>query len=149
MRRKSRDCQYSSDFNTGSIDTVEQMDVLFSLRDCPDFNIIHSEWQRFPVLTHVNFTYNSPTEPCILSNVNIESRGVPKELTELPSHTWQHLENLPGRPLTGITYGPDNAATHHFPSSIQADMDFNDCLTASCFSDQQVTSSLDLLIHGP
>ena len=34
-------------------------------------------------------------------------------------------------------------------SSIQADMDFEDCLTASCFSDQQVTSSLTLLIYGP
>ena len=27
-------------------------------------------------------------------------------------------------------------------------MDFEDCLTASCFSDQQVTSSLALLIHA-
>ena len=141
MTRKSRDCQYSSDFITRSVDVVEQMDVLFSLRDCPDFNILHSGWRRFPVLTHVNFTSISPTEPCILSNVNIESRGVLKELTELPS--------LPSRPLTGITYGPDNAATRHFPSSIQADMDFKDCLTASCFSDQQVTSSLALSIRGP
>ena len=55
----------------------------------------------------------------------------------------------PGRPLTGITIGPDDAATRHFPSSIQADMDFEDCLPASSFSDQQVTSSLALLIHGP
>ena len=97
------------------------MDVLFSLRDCPDFNIIHSGWRRFPVLTHVDFTSISPAEPSILSNVKVESRGVLKELTELPSLTWQHFENLPGRPLTGITYGPDNAATRHFPSSIQAD----------------------------
>ena len=81
--------------------------------------------------------------------MSIESRGVLKELTELPNLTRQHFENIPGRPLTGITYGPDNAATRHFLSSIQADMDFEDCSTASCFSDQQVTSSLALLIHGP
>ena len=149
MTRKSRDCQYSSDFNTRSVDAVEQMDVFFSLREFPDFNIIHSGWRRFPLLTHVIFTSISPTEPCILSNVNIVARGVLKELTELPSLFWQHFEHLPGRPLTGITYGPDNAATRRFPSSIQADMDFKDCLTASCFSDQQVTSSLALLIHGP
>ena len=53
MTRKSRDCQYSSDFNTRSVDAVEQMDVLFSLRDFPDFNILHSGWRRFPVLTQV------------------------------------------------------------------------------------------------
>ena len=28
-------------------------------------------------------------------------------------------------------------------------MEFKDCLTASCFFDQQVTSSLTRLIHGP
>ena len=28
-------------------------------------------------------------------------------------------------------------------------MDIKDCLTASCFSNQQVNSSLALLIHGP
>ena len=66
MKRESRDCQYCSDFSTRSVDAVEQMDVLFSLRDCPDFTfgcpdvlIIHSGWRIFPVLTHVDFT-----EPC-------------------------------------------------------------------------------------
>ena len=113
MARKSRDCHNSSDIITRSVDAVEQKDVLFSLRDCPDFNVKHSGWRRIPILIHVDFTSISPAEPCILSNVNIESRGVLKELTELPNVTWQHFENIPGRPLTGITYGPDNAATRH------------------------------------
>ena len=114
MTHESRDCQYSSDFNTRSVDAVEQKDVLFSLRECPDFTIIHSGWRRFPVLTHVDFNSISHAEPCILSNLKIESSGVLKELTELLSLTWQNFENLPGRPFTGITYGPDNAATRLF-----------------------------------
>ena len=140
MTRKSRNCQFSSDFNTRSVDAVEQMDVLFSLRDCPDFNVIHWGWRQFPISTNVYLTSISAAEPCILSNVNIESRGALKEITELPNLIWQHFENLPGRPLTGITYGTDNDATH-FLSSIQADMYFRDCLTASCYSGQQVTST--------
>ena len=103
MTRKSRDCQYGSDFNTRSVDALEQMDVLFSLRNFPDFYIIHSGWRRFPVLTHVDFTSISPAEPCILSNVIIESRGVLKELAELPNLAWQHFENHLGHPLSGIT----------------------------------------------
>ena len=112
------------------------MDVLFSQRDCPDFDVLHSGWRQFPILTHVDFTSISPAEPCILSNKNIESRDALKDITELPNLTWQHFENLPGRPLTGITYGTDNAATRHFLSAIQADMYFLDCLTDSCFSGQ-------------
>ena len=94
MTRKSRDCQFSSDFNTRSVDAVEQMNVLFFLRDCPDFSVIHSRWRQFPILTHVDFTCICPAEPCILSNVNIESRGTLKELTKLPNLTWQHFDLL-------------------------------------------------------
>ena len=66
-----------------------------------------------------------------------------------PNLTWNHLTNIPSRPLTGITKGPEYAVTRHSVNSIQADMNFSHCFSPYCFLDQIVTSCMGLLIKGP
>ena len=57
--------------------------------------------------------------------------------------------NIPSRPLTGITNGPDYTVTRDFVNSTQADMNFQHCHTPYCFIDQVITSCMGLLINGP
>ena len=66
-----------------------------------------------------------------------------------PNLTWNHLTNIPSRPLTGITKGPEYAVTRSFVNSIQVDMNFSHCLSPYCFRDQIVTSCMGLLIKRP
>ena len=66
-----------------------------------------------------------------------------------PNLTWNHVNNIPSRPLTGISTGPEYAVTRSFINSVQADMNFSHCLSPVCFRDQIVTSCMGLLIKGP
>ena len=50
--------------------------------------------------------------------------------------------------MTNITYGPEFAVTRDFTNSIQADMDFQHCLSPKCFISQIITSCM-VLLHGP
>ena len=109
----------------------------------------NENWPRFNVISDVNFTVNSPLVPCILSGVNVKPTGVLKLLCDYPNLTWNLLTNLPSRPLTGFTKGPEYAVTRSFVNSIQADMNFSHCLSPYCFRDQIVTSCMGLLIKGP
>ena len=84
-----------------------------------------------------------------MSGVNVKPTGVIKLFCGHPNLTWNHLNNIPSRPLTGITKGPQYAVTRHFVNSIQADMNFNHCLSPYCFLDQIVTSCMGLLTKGP
>ena len=101
---------------------------------------------RFNIISDVNFTVNSPLVPCILSGVNLKPTGVWKLFCDYPNLTWNHVNNIPSRPLTGI---PQYAVTRNFVNSIQADMKFSHCLSAYCFLDQIVTSCMGLLVKGP
>ena len=113
------------------------------------YSLINENWPRFNIFSDVNFTVNSHPVPCILSGVNVKPKGVLKLFCDLPNLTWNHVNNIPSRPLTGITKGPQYAVTRHFVLSIQADMNFNHCLSPYCFLDQVVTSCMGLLIKGP
>ena len=95
-------------------------------------------------------TYISPFVPCILSSVEVKPTGVLKLFCDHPNLTWDHVNNIPSRPLTNITKGPHYAVTRNFAKSIQADMKFNHCLSPYCFVDQVITSCMGLLIKtGP
>ena len=148
-----RKLSYYSDFETRSLNVLELMESLFGPPPMNPLNIedslINENWPRFNNISDVNFTVNSPFVPCILSGVNVKPTGVLKVFCDHPNLTWNHLTNIPSRPLTGITKGPEYAVTRSFINSIQADMNFSHCLTPYCFVDQIITSCMGLLIKGP
>ena len=114
-----------------------------------DPSIINENWPHFNLIFNVNFTVNSPLVPCIFSSVNVKPTGVITLLFDHPNLTWEHVNNIPSRPLTNVTKGSQYAVTRNFTDSVQADMDFRYCLSLYCFSDEVVTSCLGLFIKGP
>ena len=149
----NRSISYFSTFNTRSLDIIEYMDTVFGTVPVNPVlvtsSIINENWSRFPIISDVNYNDNPPSKPSILSNVDVNPTSVLKRFCEHPRLTWNHLNNIPSRPLTNITYGPNFAVTRDFPNSIQADMDFQHCLSPKCFNDQAITSCMGLLLHGP
>ena len=148
-----RKLSYYSDFEARSLNALELMESIFGPMPINPFNIedslINENWPRFDVISNVNFTVNSPLVPCILSSVDVKPTSVLKLFCDHPNLTWAHVNNIPSRPLTSITKGPQYAVTRQFVNSIQADVNFNHCLSPCCFFDQIVTSCMGLLIHGP
>ena len=148
-----RKLSYYSDFETRSLNVLELIESLFGPPPMNPVNIedslINENWPRFNNISDVNFTVNSPFVPCILSGVDVKPTGVLKVFCDYPNLTWNHLTNIPSRPLTGITKGPEYAVTRSFINSIQANMNFSHCLTPYCFVDQIITSCMGLLIKGP
>ena len=148
-----RKLSYYSDFETRSLNILELMESLFGPPPINPVNIedslINENWPRFNVISDVNFTVISPLAPCILSGVNVKPTSVIKVFSDHPNLTWNHLTNIPSRPLTGITKGPEYAVTRSFINSVQADMNFSHCLSPVCFRNQIVTSCMGLLIKGP
>ena len=144
---------YYSDFETRSLNVLELMESIFGPAPNNSVNIESSvsneNWPHFNVISDVNFSVNSPLVPCILCGVNIEPKGVLKLFCDHLNLTWNHVNNIPSRPLTGITKGPQYAVTRSFVNSIQADMNFSHYLSPYCFLDQTVTSCMGLLIKGP
>ena len=86
---------------------------------------------------------------CILSNVIVRSTGLLKLFHDHPNINWEHVNNIPSRPLTSITKGPENAVTCNFTNSLRPDMGFRHCLSLYCFTDQVVTRCMGVLIKGP
>ena len=84
-----------------------------------------------------------------MSGVDVKPTGVLKLFCDHPNLNWDHVKNIPSRPLTGITKGPQYAVTRQFVNSVQADMNFSYCLSPYSFIDQVVTSCMGLLINGP
>ena len=148
-----RKLSYCSDFETRSLNVLELMESIFGPPPINPVNIedslINENWPGFDIISIVNFTVNSPLVPCILSGVDVKPTGVIKVFCDLPNLTWNHINNIPSCPLTGITKGPQYAVTRSFINSIQADMNFSHCLSPYCFLDQIVTSCMGLLIKGP
>ena len=148
-----RKLSYYSDFETRSLNVLELMESIFGPMPTNPVNIedslINENWPRFDIISNINFTVNSPLVQCILSSVDEKPTGVLKLFCDHPNLTWAHVNNIPSRPLTSITKGPQYAVTRQFVNSIQADMNFNHCLSPYCFLDQIVTSCMGLLIHGP
>ena len=148
-----RKLSYYSDFETRSLNVLELMESLFGPPPIIPVNIedslINENWPRFNIISDVNFTVNSPLVLCILSGVNVRPTGVLKMFCDHPNLTWNHLTNIPSRPLTGITKGPEYAVTRSFINSLQADMNLSHCLSPFCFRDKIFTSCMGLLIKGP
>ena len=143
---------YYSDFGTRTLKISELMEKfgpvpINSVNIEP--SIINENWPRFNIFSDVNFTVNSRLVPCILSRVNVKPTGVLKLFCDHPNSTWDHVNNIPSRPLSNNTKGPEYAVTRNFTISIQADMDFSHCLSTYCFIDQVITSCMGLLIKGP
>ena len=138
-----------SDFETRSSIVLDLMEGIFGPAPINPVNIessvINENWPRFNIIPDVNFSVNSPLVPCILSSVNVKTTGVTKLLCDHPNLTWNQLNNIPSRPLTGITKGPQYAVTRNLVNSIQADMNFSHCLSPHCFLDRIVTSFMRLL----
>ena len=129
------------------------MEGIFGPRTINPVNIkdylINENWPRFDITSDDNFTVKSPVVPCILSDVNVKLTSVLKLFCDHPNLTWNHVNNIPSRPLTGITKGPQHAVNRSFINSIQADMNFSRCLSPYWFCDQIVTSCMGLFIKGP
>ena len=113
-----------------------------------EYSLINESWPRFDIISDVNFNVHSPLVPCILSNVDVKPTGVIKLFCDHSNLTWDLLNIIPSRPLTGITEGPQYAVTRQFVSSIQADMNFRYCLSPYFFLDQIVTSCMRFTITG-
>ena len=148
-----RKLSYFSDFETCNSNALELMEGIFGPPpvnpvDIED-SLINENRPRFDIISHVNFSVNSPLVRCILSSVDVKPTGVIKLFCDHPKLTWDNVTNIPSRPLTGITKGPQYAVTRQIVNSIQADMNFNYCLSPYCFLDQIVTSCMGLLINGP
>ena len=139
-------------FETRSLNDLELLEGIFGPAPINPVNMessaINENWPRFNSISDVNLTVNSPLVPCIFSSVNVKPTGVLKMFCDHPNLTWNHFNNIPSRPLTNITKGPQYAVTRNFVNSIQADMNFSQCLTPYCFLDQVVTSCMGLLIKG-
>ena len=148
-----RQLSFYCNFEARSVYVLELMEGFFVPPPINPVNIedslINENWPRSNIISDVNFTANSPLVPCTLSGVNVKPTGVLKVFCDYPNLTWNHLTNIPSRPLTGITKGPVYAVTRSFVNSIQADMNFSHCLSPYCFRDQIVTSCMGLLIKGP
>ena len=112
-------------------------------------SIINENWPRFNVISDVNFTINTPLVPFIFSSVNVKSTGVSRLFCDHPNLTCGHVNNIPSRPLTNITNGPQYVVKRNVANSIQADVDFRHCLSSYCFIDQVVTSFVGLIIKWP
>ena len=144
---------YYSDFETRSLNVWQLMEGFFGPPPINPVNIddslINENWPRFNIISDVNFNVSSPLVPCILSGINVKPTGVLKLFCDHPNLTWNHVNSIPSRPLTGITKGPQFAVTRSFVNSIQADMNFSHCLSPHWFLDQIVTGCMGLLIKGP
>ena len=112
-------------------------------------SIINENWPHFNIISDVNFTVNSPFVPFTLSTLNVKPTGVLKLFCDHPNLTWDHVNNIPSRPLTNITKGPQYAVIRNFVNSIQVDVDFSRCSSPYFFIDQVITSGMGLLIKGP
>ena len=66
----------------------------------------NENWPRFNNISEGIFTVNSPFVPCILTGVNVSPTGLLKLFCYHPNSTWEHVTNVPSRPLTNITSGP-------------------------------------------
>ena len=148
-----RKLSYYSNFETRSLSDLEPLESIFGPVPINPVDvepsIIKENWPRFCIISDVNFAVNSPRVPHILSIVNVKPTGVIKLFCDHLNLTWDHVNNIPSRPLTNNTKGPHYVITRNFASSLQADMDFRHCLSPHCFNDQVVTSCMRLLIKGP
>ena len=148
-----RKLSYYSNFETRCSNVLELMEGIFVPPPINPVNvepsIVNENWPRFVIISDVNFTVNSPLVPCILCSVDVKLTGVLQLFCDHPNLTWDHVNNIPSRPLTNITKGPQYAVKLNFVNSIQADMNFSHCLSPYCFLDQIVTSCMGLLIKGP
>ena len=147
-----RKLSYYSHFEMRSLNVLELMEGIFGPTSINPVNIedslINENGPSFDTISDDNFTVNSPLVPCILSSVDVKPTGVLKVFCDHPNLTWDHVNNTPSRPLTGITKGPQYAVTRQFINSLQADMNFSHCLPPYCFLHQIVTSFVGLLLNG-
>ena len=148
-----RKLSFYSNFETRILNVLELMESIFGPLPINPVNVepsnINENWPRFNIISDVNFTANSPLVPCILSGVIVKPTGILELFCDHPNLTWNHVNNIPSRPLTGITKGPQYAVRRSFVNSIQANVNFSHCLSPYCFLDQIVTSCMGLLIEGP
>ena len=144
---------YYSNFVTRGLKVSELMESIFGPPPINPINIedsfINENWPSFNNISDVNLTVNSPLVLCILSGVKVKLTDVTKVFCDYPFLTWNHVNIIPSRPLTGFTKGPQYAVTRSFINSIQADMNFSHCLSPYCLRAQIVTSCMGLLIKRP
>ena len=144
---------YYSNFKTRNINSSELMESIFGPVPNNSVNIedslINENWPRFSSISNVNFDVNSRPVPRFLFNVNVKPTSVIKFFCDHQQPTWEHVNNIPPRPMTSITKGPEHAVTRNFTNSVQADMNFHCCLSPYCFSDHVNASGMGILIKGP
>ena len=109
LESKSKLSHYSN-FKTRSLNVLELIETIFGpvpinlVKNEP--SLINENWPRFNVISDDKFNVNSALVPRILSGVNVQPTGVLKLFCEHPNLTWEHVKNIPSRPLSNITKDP-------------------------------------------
>ena len=107
-----------SNFETRSLNVLELMESIFGPVPINLVNIepsvVNENWPCFNTLSDVIFSVNSPLVLCILSGVILEPMGVFNLFCGHLKLTREHVNNIPSRPLTKITKGPQYAITRNF-----------------------------------
>ena len=120
---------YSSNFKARSINVSEFLESSFGpVLNNPvniEPSIIDENWPCFNIISNVNFIVNSSLVQCMLSSVNVKPTGVSKLFCDYPNLIWEHVKNIPSRPLTNLTKVPQFVLTRYFAVSIKADMVFS------------------------
>ena len=106
-----RKLSYYSNFETRSLIVLELMEIIFGPVPISPVNIedylFNENWPCFNNLSDVIFSVDSPLVQRILSSVNLKPTGVLKLFwNDHPNLTWEHVNNIPSRPLTNINKGP-------------------------------------------
>ena len=126
-----------SNFRTRSLKVLELMKRIVGLVPINSVNIEHSimraSWPRSNIISDADFTVNCPFGPCTLSKNNVKPTGLLQLFFDHPTLTWEHVNNMPSRPLTNITKRPQYAVTRNFAYSIQTDIDLSHDLSPLWF----------------
>ena len=103
----SRKLSYYSIFETRTLTVLELMEIIFGpvpiIPVIYENSLVIENWHHFNIVSDVNFIVNSPLVPCVSCSVNVKPTGVLKLFCDHPLLTWEHVNNMPSRPLTNFT----------------------------------------------
>ena len=111
-----------------------------------EHSIMKEKWPRFKIISEGNLAVTFLHNPCILFGVKVKPTGVIKLFFDYATLFWEHVNNIPSRPLNSITKGPEYAVTRYFSNSSQTDMDFRHCLSPLWFNGRVITMCMGWLI---
>ena len=121
------------DYSTCETRCLNNLGLLESICHLVPINPVNIEpsscnenWPRFIVFPLLILAWTPPSSrvSCL---VNFKPIGVLKLFCDHRHITWEHVDNIPPRPQTGVTKGPVYAVIRNFPTFFKADMKFRHC----------------------